>query len=325
MMKTLKKEDIPIFIGGLMKEYDVYAPVLRNGIFVFDLISDPYSVNVDCFNTFFPPKQILLPRKESLFGYDANGKISPNLYLGRKRIVFGIRPCDFNAILCLDRFMLENEPADPYYAELRKNTIFIVVECLKPGPNCFCQTMGTSRPGKGYDLFVSEKKNILYVIPGNRRGKEILQRFVFSKTTAKKPVSRLECSRKIDLNKIEKFDKNFDSKVWKKWSDKCLSCCGCTVVCPTCTCFDIVDKPNNTISAGKRQREVISCQVKDYSRVAGSHYFRKDREKRLQHRIYCKLKYFNDNFGYKSCVGCGRCITVCPTGIDMIKIISELK
>lgn len=323
-MKTLRKEDIPIFIGGLIKEYDVYAPVKRHGIYIFELISDPYLVDINGNNTFYPPKSLMLPRKETLFEYDKKGKITP-VYNKRKRIVFGIRPCDFNAILSLDRFMLENEPADPYYKALRENTTFIVIECLKPGENCFCQSMNTDRPGKGYDLFISEKKEILYAVPGSKKGKQVLQSFVFNKTTAKKPVSRLTCSRKIDLAKIDKFDKNFSNSVWKKHSEKCLSCCGCTVVCPSCSCFDITDYPKNDIQSGERKRDVISCQVKDYSRVAGNHYFRKDRDKRLQHRIHCKLKYFEDNFGYKSCVGCGRCITVCPTGIDMLKIMNQLK
>src|SRR3989338_1345309 len=118
----------------------------------------------------------------------------------------------------------------------------------------------------------------------------------------------------------------YDHPDWKKGVDMCISCGACTSLCPTCYCFEVHDQTElKDPKKSKRERTWSSCQVKEFTKVAGGHVFRDKREDRFKHRIYHQLEYFREQHGIDLCVGCGRCITACPTKIDFVKIINEMK
>jgi sulfhydrogenase subunit beta (sulfur reductase) len=115
---------------------------------------------------------------------------------------------------------------------------------------------------------------------------------------------------------------NYDSKVWEQFGDKCLSCGTCSLVCPTCNCFNVVDKIDMNAEGGVRERVLDSCTLPYYSMVAGDHDFRPDRTSRLKLYYTHKLKEYIGRWGTPGCVGCGRCVTFCPVDIN-VKTVSE--
>jgi sulfhydrogenase subunit beta (sulfur reductase) len=117
----------------------------------------------------------------------------------------------------------------------------------------------------------------------------------------------------------------WDSPIWEELGEKCLSCGACTIVCPTCPCFNVLDEIELNKPKGKRIRRWDSCMFREYSMVAGGHNFREARSARLKLRFTHKLQAFVGKFGKPACVGCGRCVDACPVDIDIKKVGMRLK
>ena len=130
-------------------------------------------------------------------------------------------------------------------------------------------------------------------------------------------------------NKKELPDKDIENdyknKIWESDANKCLSCSACTIYCPTCNCFDINDKIDINFKNGNRTRTQTSCQLKSFSEVAGGKCFRDSRLARFKHFVYHKISYFKKTHDKYMCVGCGRCLRVCPTKIDWVDTINKIK
>jgi len=324
----IEKENLNILISNLLQSYEIIAPVKKEDIHVFDRIENFKDIDLNFVNTTFPPKKYFLPHKEKIFEYsDKKVKIS-HYNENKKRIIFGIRPCDVHSLLHYDKIFLDDEFPDIYYWEKRKNTLIFALNCSDSGENCFCTSFGTNKLSEGnFDLLFSEVSQGYVVEIGSDKGKEIIKKFktLFLSTNGKEnEIKEVECKRILKEEDIKKLEKSFHSEVWKKYAEKCLSCCSCTITCPNCTCFGFRDIINLDLKSGKRIREWQSCQLKIFTKVAGEYVFRSERYKRLRHRIYHQLHYFKKRFNEYLCVGCGRCIDNCPTKIDMIEIIKEL-
>jgi sulfhydrogenase subunit beta (sulfur reductase) len=313
----LKKADLPKFILLLQKKFEVIAPVRKGKIDVFDTIKSFDEINLNCTNTIYPPKQYFFPDKEELFSYDKN-KIEVN-FDNKRRAIFGIRTCDVNGLVVMDMLFI----TDPYYRERRKNNLIIAMNCKVGGVNCLCEAVGWDKLEKGFDLAFTEESNGYIVEVGSEKGNKLIDKKLF-KPTNKKPETKTICRKTIDPAKIKKLKTSFHHHVWEKEAKRCLSCGACTITCPTCACFDVKDIPTLDIKKGSRIRTDASCQLKDFTKVAGGHVFRDERSKRLKHRIYHKFDYFMEEHKHYMCTGCGRCITNCPTFIDMTKIFKKL-
>ncbi len=120
----------------------------------------------------------------------------------------------------------------------------------------------------------------------------------------------------VDLEGVtDLMELSHDADFWKELGDKCLACGQCTMVCPTCTCYNIIEENTLNKDAGTRKRYWDSCMFKDFSLTAGDHNFRAAKTDRLKLWYTHKLKAFIGHFGSPSCVGCGRCIVTCPVDI----------
>ncbi len=316
MNTLIDKKDVSKFFDRLKGQYEIVGPVKREEIIAFDKISSFDEVVLDK-QSDFPPKKYFLPQKQELFRYHKQ-KITQKLP-ENKRIVI-MRPCDANGILTLDKVFLDENP-DQLYQKKRENTLLFVFKCLTPCKNGFCTSLKTDET-TNYDLLFVDIGDKYVVSIGNKKAEELTKNKLFSQIIREGKVN-LTCNR--NLVNVEKLEAHFDNPIWEKETEKCLSCNGCNVVCPTCFCFNVIDIPDLDLTKGKRIRFWSYCHSKDHTKVAGGHVFREDRAKRFKHRIYHKLKYFKEQTGRQLCTGCGRCIDVCPTEIDMVKIINNLK
>ena len=127
----------------------------------------------------------------------------------------------------------------------------------------------------------------------------------------------------IKVNNIAKvLEDNFNDPLWDQLSKECVLCTGCTNLCPTCTCFNVVEE-NTSCDSGCRVRCYDSCQSDSFTRNAGEHNPRNDIS-RVRYRLYDKFKYIEEKFNMKGCSGCGRCINVCPASINVVNVINKL-
>ncbi len=321
MGKLLKKEGLKSFIDSLLARYEVIAPIKKQDIHIFSRVSSFSQLDLDFINTAYPPKEFFLPAHDNMFSFN-NQKIKP-IIDDTKRVIIGIRPCDVNSLLVIDRIFLD-EHEDPYYKARRDNTILIALNCAKAGPDCFCGSFGTHKLTAGFDLLLTEVENGYVAEIGSAKGEALINSRLFTDTDIK-PTIKPTFKKEITDTMLAKLRDSFDNPLWEQEAKNCLSCTACTTTCPTCPCFFIKDETNLDLKGGFRYRCSASCQLKSFTRVAGNAVFRKERSSRLRHRIFHQLIYYKDKFSNQMCVGCGRCYTNCPTKIDMIDILGRLK
>ena len=335
-MFIINKKDLNDLFTIWSKESEVYAPQVEEGQ-VMLLPYEEHKFTMDYVNFAFPVKEHLFKQKEILFKWENNnGTISLETPVNKdntKRIYFGIRPCEVYGIKYTDKFFLEGYK-DEFYARARNAALIAAVNCTEPGENCFCSSMGTGPfTSSGYDVLFTPLKDSYLVEAGTENGKKLIdsakklfseagEEFLKKKEKAEND-SKNKFKIKINTDNISKMlEESFNSPIWQGLSKDCITCTGCTSLCPTCTCFNVVEESTGN-NSGCRVRYWDSCQSDSFTRNAQKHNPRSS-EARVRYRIYDKFKYIEDKFNMKGCNGCGRCINVCPAAINVVEIINEL-
>jgi NAD(P)H-flavin reductase/formate hydrogenlyase subunit 6/NADH:ubiquinone oxidoreductase subunit I len=332
---TIKKEDIKALLNIWAKSFEVYTPQEAEGQ-VMLLPYDENQLTLDYINFAFPVKEYLFMQKEKLFNWEIDGRsikvdTCTNFKISKK-ILFGVRACDAYGISYLDKFFLEGYK-DEVYEKNRRHTYVAAVNCSRPGENCFCSSMGIGPSVQcGYDILLTLIENRYLIEVGSKKGEELValgrglfidkdEEILNEKAKALDKVIG-EFKTKIIAENIHKvLEKNFNNPLWNQLSKDCVRCTGCTSICPTCTCFNVVEE-NTSDCSGCRVRYWDSCQSDSFTRNAGEHNPRNN-VSRVKYRIYDKLKYIEENFNMKGCTGCGRCINVCPANINIVNIINK--
>lgn len=307
----------------LANGYRVFAPVKVGDFHVFREIA---LVGEADFNYVLPrnsAKVALFPQNEILIRYESWIEEVP--VETKKVAIVGIRSCDAKAIRLLDKHFLEGF-VDPYYKVRREKLLTIGIACNEAEINCFCQSLGINPRDPNTDVVVLRLNGKIFVVAKSEIGESFMKEFKLrdetreeSETREKFENEKLEM-RNIDVD-VEKLKKSFDSPYWKEIAMNCKSCGLCTYLCPTCFCFDIYDEGERS---GVRIRAWDSCQFPLHTLESSSHNPRAEKWQRLRNRFYDKF-YYNLRKGDYYCVGCGRCIALCPAGIDIVNIISEVK
>jgi sulfhydrogenase subunit beta (sulfur reductase) len=282
----------------------------------------------------FPPQLRLMSLKRSGKEFVVNEDESkPD-----KLAFIGVRSCELNAIFVQDKVFIDGEYTDPYYKKIRENILIIAVNCTEPKGTCFCTSMNTG-PGArgGFDIslteIISDKKHYFTAEPGSQTGDEILTK-VPHKEASKNEIETAnkllkdaskKMGRKMDTRGIkELLYNNLEHPEWDSVSKRCLTCANCTMVCPTCFCSTVEDITDLTGENAERWRRWDSCFSLDYSKVAGGN-FRTTPRARYRQWMTHKLASWIDQFGTSGCVGCGRCITWCPVGIDITEEVRAIR
>ncbi len=336
----LAKSELKSFLELLKEDYQkIIGPgVDEEDRSIFKEITNINDLKLENTNPLKPPKEFLFPQKDNLFNYSCKeNTIEINIKdTTEKQVLFALRPCDLAAIYYTDTFF-KNNFLDNYYSQKRENTLIIGISCEYPSNKCFCTSMDISpTSSNGADIFltnggsffltefISEKGNLI-----KEKLKSILTESVQEDNSLKEKIDKNTRSlllEEFNLKKVrENLEKAYTSEdTWKKYSDACIVCGACTFDCPTCTCFDVNDSFLEK-DTGIRYRTWDSCSFYNFSLHASGHNPRGRKVDRLRQRIMHKFNYTVKQFNLLSCVGCGRCIAVCPVGINTRSIVKDFE
>jgi sulfhydrogenase subunit beta (sulfur reductase) len=242
----------------------------------------------------------------------------------------GIRACEIQALFILDRVLGQEPFYDPFYRESRQKAFLLAVNCHQPGETCFCASMQTGpRAQKGFDIVLTEIPDQghprLIAEAGSARGDRLLRRLNLRPAAAEDGMqAELLCrqasermGRRLPREKLKSlFYDHFNHPHWDTLESTCLACGNCTLVCPTCFCHTLVDAPSLDGRQAERRRQWDSCFSQKFAYMHGGS-LRTSIKARYRQWLTHKLATWVDQFGTSGCVGCGRCITWCPAGIDL--------
>lgn len=281
-------------------------------------------------------KRCLFPERSRLFTAHRapDGTLTFDGELGTPpRYAFvGVRACEVAAIAIQDRVFLGGAHPDPVYAHNREANVVIAVQCGDPGGTCFCASMGTGPTvTDGYDLRLTELvdpvagSHEIVVETGTATGVALLAQVPqreasdadLAAAAAVVEAAAGSMGRSLDTASLPGLLRaNGDAAVWQDVARRCLTCANCTLVCPTCFCSTVEDTSDLGGVHAERWRTWDSCFTLGHSYLHGG-AVRESAESRYRQWITHKLDTWFDQFGESGCVGCGRCITWCPVGIDI--------
>ncbi len=287
-------------------------------------------------------KPVLFPAEELLWRgkRDAAGAFTVEAASseGGPYALLGIRGCDLKAIAIHDAVLLSRGFGDAHYAARRASAFLISVTCGSPAGTCFCASVGTGpKPSEGYDLSLTEvikgSSHTFVVAVGTERGAEIMDALKAPTASEAEMGAADDIAKDAALNMGRELDTdglkylmyaNAESQHWDEVASRCLSCTNCTLVCPTCFCTSVEDVSDLTGQEASRHRVWDSCFNEDFSYIHGGSV-RESSRSRYRQWITHKLASWEDQFGMTGCVGCGRCITWCPVGIDITAEAAALR
>lgn len=278
-----------------------------------------------------PPHETLvrIRRSDGSFTVEVPESTSPSLAL------VGVRPCDVVGIDVADRVARAGQ--DESAVRRRAEAVVVAANCTRAGPTCFCASMGTGPAATGgQDLALTELPDEgdhrFLVEVGTDRGAALLERVptrpaddeALDAAAAAIDGAR-DQQRGLERDGLhDALLGSLEHDRWDEVADRCLSCGNCTLVCPTCFCTTIEDRTGLGDGTAERSRRWESCFSLDHSHL-GPGSVRETVRDRYRQWLTHKLATWVDQFGEVGCVGCGRCITWCPTGIDLTEEAAALR
>lgn len=339
------------------QDYTVIAPAVRDGVISFSPIAaaeqiarglidqqdgGSYRLSEGEPDLYFQyvvgpdgPKRHLFPPVQRLFQihyegdkfvHDADPPKAPKLAL------LGVRPCDLAAMSVQDRVFSGDRvaaskcPTETFYTEARQQMMVIAINCTRPSGTCFCDSMDTGpRARDGFDLAMTELRGGFVVTVGSAQGAKLLQALPSRPASEaelelaelKMARAREHMGRRLDTVGLKDLlNRSIEHPQWDEVANRCLSCGNCTLVCPTCFCSTVSDSSTLAQSSMTRTRHWESCFTHQFSYTTAGPV-RNTIRSRYRQWFRHKLCTWFDQFGCSGCVGCGRCITWCPVGIDI--------
>jgi ferredoxin len=276
-------------------------------------------------------KRFLFPPTARLWHANRGSKnIAPSAeeQQAQRYAFIGVRSCEIHAIAIQDKVFLKGEYSDPGYKARRQNAFVVAVNCSHASRNCFCTSMQTGpKVTFGYDLAFTEVlengSHFFVVDVGSEQGGLVMEAISYKTATEAESIAADEVSEAVEMHKVldiagikELLYRNYENPRWAEVANRCLTCGNCTLVCPTCFCNTVYDVTDLSGKHLERWRKWDSCFTVDFSYIHGGS-IRSSPLSRYRQWMTHKLGAWIDQFGTSGCVGCGRCITWCPVGIDI--------
>ena len=331
----LKKTNLFPFLESISKEAELWAPVKKDSNkHSFQKVSEFSQIDLDYTRTILPPRKILLPAHFNMFQASEKEYQADFSHISQK-IIFGIHPCDIHGLLTMDKFY-SYAIEDPYYQEARKNLLILGHSCW-PDEYCMCKSTHTHVVEEGYDLFFTNLDGGYLVWIGSNRGDDLIRvkPDLFDENLTHEDIQSFIQWRE-DRDKAYTADIDFEAMpdlmelkyndpLWEDLGAACLACGSCTNVCPTCNCYNVIDRPVLGKNYSNISRCWDACTLENYSGVAGGENFREKRGDRLKLWYTHKLQAYISKYGKPACVGCGRCVATCPVGINVYTVSKSLE
>ncbi len=289
-------------------------------------------------------KQFLHPPRRRVWSSDGDDDddgdgVGAESEPGPRYAFLGVRGCDLAAIGVLDRVLAGGPHPDDSYTGRRGGVFIVGVNCTEPGGLCFCASMGTGPacgPGRS-DLTLTELVDgeaVRYLVEvGSDLGARVLDAIPHRAAepgemrTAADEIASAATRMGRRMPETDLRQLLIDSRRsphWAEVADRCLTCGNCTMVCPTCFCTSVTDVTDVTGGHAERWTEWASCFEMDFTFVHEGPV-RRSGPSRYRHWLTHKLSSWHDQFGSSGCVGCGRCVAWCPTGIDITEVMAVLQ
>jgi ferredoxin len=327
-VKQIDESVLAAWVDALIAKHRVIGIQAKGARFAFGPLTKAAELRLDYDVSMLPPKKFLQPPTETLMRFTRKDRAYEPMVEDAPFVLFGVHPYDVVAIQQMDAVFSADNP-DLHYQTRRQNATIVACDIQTASPNVFASCMGTAVVQDGFDILLTKAGGHYVVDSRTEKGEVLMADLVGASDASEVLLARREQlweeARKLYAKHTLKCRPEdlpallangaYEHPIWEERAALCFSCGSCTLVCPTCYCFDVADRMSWDMDQGERQRIWDSCQLREFAEVAGGHNFRRQREERFRHRYYRKGKYLFDRMGVIACVGCGRCITACPAKI----------
>lgn len=324
---SIRKEEWDKILEQLILSYTVFATVSNEFGQDYELLI-PADIPSIIYNKPKPAtslKSFFLPVKENVTSARDHEK---------PRIILGIPNCDIEGLNLLQEIYLDNDYIDIFFRDRRDSTILISSDCFSTQEHCHCLTYDIKPYStRTADLSIVQMNGSIIFRSINGKGEEFIKKITGAEpVNDNRIVSSIDTKHKETEELLNKSNKNLPDykatgrliesakeEVWKKYSSDCVSCGACTTICPTCTCFLLIDQPGFA-----KIKQVDACQYPGFERVAGGEDALHELPHRFRNRYMCKYLWKPGKFKSLACTGCGRCIEACIGKINKNELFMEL-
>jgi sulfhydrogenase subunit beta (sulfur reductase) len=323
------------WLQSLLDANNVIAPVEEDGVLLFRRIASADQAVVEpSGKTRWSPKEFLFPRSEALYRYNFRAgtvQLENPPISEEHQVLFGVRSCDASGLVRLDEIFLSGT-RDRLYAARRDNTTVVSTACAAAEPECFCTAVGYSPVGEeGSDVQLVPLAEGWMLRALTDKGRDLVGDATdgWSAATAKdgKRIPELEktVAAQIERSPVNRewsrvLEEGFEHGAWDRLAQHCLGCSVCAYVCPSCSCFDMNHQANAW--CGEQCRSWDACTFPLFTRHASGHNPRKTKQERYRQRVLHKFAFREGDDEPFRCVGCGRCVALCPAGLDIVNTVA---